>query len=225
MNGAIYHFTNKSELRPIYCEKQIKELHKFAESLNIEVSDTFLDKSLLVEERCEFERFMASCGDYDALVTKDFYHISKNTRACMSILKELRAKGVTTYSIENGMFTFSEAPLDKPLKVATYTHSKPNVRDGKNLIRVQQEIYELFIKKKTNWTLVQHYSDICTHQVDAEQMKLMKLIEDKASFDLLLVTNLNDINWKTSRFCKLREVLSKDIFSLQDDFLEYRRSN
>lgn len=224
MNGAIYHFTNGGSKRPIVYEKQLEELRRFAESLDIKVSDTYLDKSLLVEERDEFKRFMASCGQYKALVTKDFYHISKNTSACMKLLKTLRENGVSTYSIENGTFTFSEAPFDKPLRVATYTHSKPNVRDAGNLIAVQQEIYELFVKKKTNWTLVHQYSDTCVYQTDAEQVELLEMIENRDSFDLLLVTNLCDVNWKTSRFCRIRELLCKDVYSLQDGFLEYRRN-
>lgn len=225
MNGAIYHFTNKSEKRPIYCEKQIEELKRFAENINIMVSDVYLDRSLLVEEQTEFERFMTSCGGYEALVTKDFYHISKNTGMCMNILKSLLDKGVKTYSIENGSFTFAEPPTDKPLRVATYTYSKPNVRDAKNLISVQKEIYELFIKKKTNWTLIEQYSDICQTQNDREQVELMRMLSEKDSFDILLVTNLCDVHWRTARFCKIREALGKGIYSLQDGFLEYRRNN
>lgn len=225
MTGAIYHFTDRSDKRPVVCEKQIEELRKFAESLNIEVEEVYLDKSLLVEEQVEFERFMSECEQYSALITKDFYHISKNTRACMSLLKILRDKGVTTYSIENGSFSFGETPFDKPLRVATYTHSKPNVRDAENHISVQQDIYSLFVKRKTSWTLVEQYSDICSLQNDNEQIALRQLLSKKNSFDILLVTNLCDMHWRTARFCKLRELLGKDIYSLQDGLLEYGRNN
>lgn len=223
MTGAIYHFTDGSEKRPGVYEKQIKELEKFANSLKIDVLDIYLDKSLLVEERDEFERFRASCEKYDALVTKDFYHISKNTRACMDILKTLSKKGVTTYSIENGAFEFSEPPLNRELRVATYTYAKRDVRDVDNLVEVQQDIYELFVEKKTNWTLVQQYADICSIQNDESQVEMLNMLDNKDKFDLLLVTNLNDIHCRTSKCCKLRELLGKDIHSLQDGFLEYRR--
>lgn len=224
MTGAIYHFTDKSETRPIVCEKQLEALQEFAKSLDIEVLDVFLDKSLKKSEQAQFEAFMSVCERYDCLVTKDFHHIDKHTRAMMKVMKELRDKGLTIYSIENGVFDFTEAPLNKKLRVATYTMGDANIRNVKNSIQLQQDIYASFVRRKTEWSLIRQYADICLIQNDAAQESLMDLLEHKNEFDILLVNNLGDVNWRTARFCKLRSLLGKDIYSLQDGYLIYKEA-
>ena len=225
MTGAIYHFTDKSKKRPVVCEKQIKELKAFAVSIGVDVQEVYLDKTLVVNEQKEFERLLNECEKYEALVTKDFYHISKNTMACMNLMKEFRDNGVTIYSIENGTFSFEEVPVDKLLRVVSYTHADANIRNVNNLVSVQNDIYSLFVKKKTNWTMGTHFSDICKLQNDKEQVKLREMIKRKDEFDIVIVNNLNDIHWRTSKFCKIREALGKDIYSLQDGYLKYRKEN
>lgn len=223
MTGAIYHFTDGSNKRPIVVEKQIKELQEFATNVGVDVEEVYLDRSLILDEREEFRRFIDECDKYEVLITKDFYHISKNTRACMDLMKELRDRGITIYSIENGTFCFEDTPVDKPLRVVSYTHADANIRDVNNLINVQNDIYSLFVKKKTNWDMGTHYADICIMQNDKEQEELREMIKRKDEFDIIIVNNLNDIHWRTSKFCKIREALGKDIYSLQDGYLRYKK--
>lgn len=223
MIGAIYHFTDKSEKRPVYCAKQLEELKTFANSKDIDIQEIYLDKSLVVSEQVEFQRFLNEADRYDALVTKDFYHLSKNTMQCIRIMKGLRERGISIYSIENGTFCFEEVPLDKKLRVASYTYGNANIKNIENYINVQNDIYSLFVKKKTNWEMVTHFLDVCDLQNDSEQEELRKMIDRKDEFDILIVNNLNDLHWRTSKFCKIREQLGKDIYSLQDGYLKYRK--
>ena len=58
---------------------------------------------------------------------------------------------------------------------------------------------------------------------DGEQIQLMELIKNKDNYDLLLVHNLNDVHWRTANFCKVREQLHLDIYSLQEGFLKYNK--
>ena len=220
--AAICHFTSSSEKRPIVYQKQLNELTDFAESLGYNVTEVFCDKTLRRCERSEFERFLGSADNFDALITKDFYHISKNTMKCMNIMQELLHKGVTIHSIENGSFTFEDTPLDKPLRVVTYTThwGKPN--EIKQVIPVKNDVMKLFINKKSSWQLIDQYFDETEHQNDGEQINLKELIHNKDNYDLLLVQNLNDIHWRTANFCKIREQLQMDIYSLQDGFLRYK---
>jgi superfamily II DNA or RNA helicase len=87
----------------------------------------------------------------------------------------------------------------------------------------QYDIYSLFVKKKTNWAMGTHYADICVMQNDKEQEELREMIKRKDEFDIIIVNNLNDIHWRTSKFCKIREALGKDIYSLQDGYLKYKK--
>ena len=221
--AAIYHFTDGSEKRPIVNQKQLNMLEQFAISQGFSVGEIYCDKSLLKCEQSEFDRFMADIDRYDVLITKDFYHISKNTMKCMSVMKNLRDKGIQIHSIENGSFSWEEAPFNKPLRVATYCCRFGAPNEMKQNIPVQNDILKLFVNKKTQWTVIDQYFDESERQNDGEQIQLMELINNKDKYDLLLVHNLNDVHWRTATFCKVREQLSLDIYSLQDGFLKYNK--
>lgn len=221
--AAIYHFTNGSKKRPIVKQKQLNILEQFAISQGFSVGEIYCDRSLLKCEQSEFDRFMSNADRYDVLITKDFYHISKNTMKCMSIMKELRDKGIQVLSIENGSFFWEEAPYDKPLRVATYCCRFGTPNEMKQIIPVQNDILKLFTNKKTQWTVIDQYFDESEHQNDGEQIQLMELIKNKDRYDLILVHNLNDVHWRTANFCKVREQLHLDIYSLQEGFLKYNK--
>lgn len=138
-------------------------------------------------------------------------------------MKELRDKGIQVHSIENGYFSWEEAPFDKPLQVATYCCRFGTPNEMKQIIPVNNDILKLFSNKKTNWTVVDQYFDESERQNDGEQKQLMELIKNKDKYDLLLVHNLNDVHWRTADFCKVREQLSLDIYSLQEGFLKYNK--
>lgn len=221
--AAIYHFTDGSEIRPIVNEKQLNILKDFAASLGFTDVEIFCDKSLLRCERSEFDRFLSCASQFDALITKDFYHISKNTGKCMSLMQDLREKEIPIYSIENGSFSWEDAPFDKPLKVATYCCRFGTEKEFNEILPVQNDILSLFTTKKTNWTVVEQYFDYSKHQNDDEQPELMKLLQNKDKYDLILVHKLKDIHWRTANFCKIREQHQLDIYSLQEGFLKYSK--
>ena len=221
--AAIYHFTDGSEKRPIVNQKQLNMLEQFAISQGFSVGEIYCDKSLLKCEQSEFDRFMADIDKYDVLVTKDFYHISKNTMKCMSVMKNLRDKGIQIHSIENGSCSWEEAPFNKPLRVATYCCRFGTPNEMKQIIPVHNDILKLFADKKTQWTVIDQYFDESERQNDGDQIQLMELIKNKDNYDLLLVHNLNDVHWRTANFCKVREQLHLDIYSLQEGFLKYNK--
>lgn len=221
--AAIYHFTNESKQRPKIYRDQLNALEEYAESVGLEVAAIYLDMSIKRSERSEFDRFLDNSGQYEALITKDFYHIAMNTGKCLSIMQQLRDNGLEIYSIENGIFTWEDIPSDKPLQVATYTCHFGTFNEMREIISVKNDILTLFVKKKTVWTIVDRYFDESLHQIDGEQKQLMELIKNRDKYDLLLVHNLNDVHWRTANFCRIREQLQLDIYSLQEGFLAYRR--
>ena len=221
--AAIYHFTNQSTKRPKIYLDQLEALKEYASSLGFKDADVYCDTSIRKYERTEYNKLLTRSDQYNALIVKDFYHISKNTMQCMKDLKEFRQNGVITYSIENGIFSFEDEPLIKPLYVATYlSHFAPE-SDLNDIVPVQNDIMKLFVEKKTNWIIIDQYIDKSVHQNDGEQINLRELIKNKKKYDLLLVHNLNDIHWRTANFCRVRETLQMDIYSLQDGFLKYRK--
>lgn len=222
--AAIYHFTDKSARRPKIYRDQLNTLKDYAASIGFDVADVYVDKSLKRTERTEFDRFLSCCDQYDALIAKDFYHLSKNTGKCMSILQDLREKGLRIYTPVNGIFLWEDSPLKDPLRVATYACHFGSADEMKEVITVKNDILSLFIAKETTWTLTDQYFDRSLRQRDGEQVQLMKLLDNKDKYDLLLVHDLNDIHWRTANFCKIRETFGKDIYSLKEGFLKFRKS-
>lgn len=221
--AAIYHFTACAEKRPAVYKKKLHMLEEFAQSLGYTVSEIFCDMSLVWSEHTEFNRFLACSDQFDALITQDFYHIAKNTLQCMRTMQDLLKKGILVHSIENGTFIFEDIPIKEPLKVVTYTTHWGEPNELKQVVSVKNDVMKLFIEKKTPWILIDQYYDETERQKDGEQIHLQELIQNKDKYDLLLVHNLNDVHWRTSNFCKVREQLHLDIYSLQEGFLKYRR--
>ena len=219
--AAIYHFTNKSEHRPKVYMDQIKLLEDYAKELGFDGMDLFIDKSLKVSERDEFNRFLSCSEQYKALIVKDFYHLNDNTGACMKIISDLTVRGIEIYTMVNGNLVWGKPSFDKKLRVATYTCQSGTFDEMKQIVSIKNDTYKLFIEKKTNWDLVDQYHDKYRHQTDDEQINIKELIKNREKYDLLLVNNMNDIHWRTSKFCKIREQLQLDIYSLQEGFLKY----
>lgn len=219
--AAIYHFTDKSEHRPKICKDQLKALENFSASAGFSAYDIFCDKSLKRRERTEFDRFLSEYVQYNALITKDLYHISKNTGKCMSILKDLWDKGIQVFTLENGTFYWEKAPFSESLRAVTYTCHFGPATEFREVISVRNDVSKLFINKKTEWSLEAQYYDDSLRQRDGEQVQLMDLLDKANCYDILVVHNLNDIHWRTANFCKIRERLRMGIYSLQEGFLPF----
>ena len=114
--AAIYHFTNESKQRPKIYRDQLEALKAYAESVGLDAADIYCDMSLKRSERTEFDRFLANSDQYDALVTKDFYHIAKNTGKCLGVMQQLRDNGLEIYSIQiflSFLFSFFFEKIEK----------------------------------------------------------------------------------------------------------------
>ncbi len=219
--AALYHFTDVSEKRPIVYIKEVERIKRFAELKGYPDQDIYIDKSLKRLERRQFDLMMNNIGAYEAIIFKDFYHISKTTGACLSQLVYLNSIGVNVYTIEDGSFTFTEPPLSQKLRVAVYYCGLDIIGHSYEL---QFEIMDLFVTSKTNWTVIDHYADLNGNKVNGNQTELKGLIKNANKYDLVMVQSFGDIHWRTSKFCKMRHLLQKDIYSMREDiFLPYRK--
>lgn len=219
--AAIYHFTSGGNIRPIVYEKEINRIKKFALGLGFSKSDLYLDKSLRKVDQAQLKNLLQNADKYQAIVMKDFYHLSSNTGAFMCELIALSNKGVTLYTIEDGNFQPDKAPYEQPLKVAIYYCGLEII--GRS-IELQFEIMEYFIKHNTNWKLVDKYADTAGNKSDSYQIELNKLIQNRDKYDIILVQSFNDIHWRTAKFCKIRHQIQLDIYSMHEDmYLKYEQ--
>lgn len=75
--AAIYHYTDGSTRRPKIYIDQLNRLEEYAKAHNLTVMEIFCDKSIKRSERFEFDRFLSCASQFDVLIVKDFFHISK----------------------------------------------------------------------------------------------------------------------------------------------------
>ena len=211
--AAIYHFTDGGNIRPIVYTKEIERIKQFAVKAGYPDTEVYLDKSLKKKERLQFQKLMLEAKNFQALFLKDFYHIGKNTGAFMDDLISLSTQGVNVYTIEDGYFQLEPAPFEKPLKVAIYYCG---LEITNRSIGFQYEVMEYFIQTCTKWQLIDEYADSFGNKSDKNQKQLQELIRNNYKYDIILVQSFNDIHWRTARFCKVRQQIQKDIYSMHE---------
>lgn len=217
--AAVYHFTDGSQIRPVVYQKELERLKVFAHNAGYGEVDVFVDKTLRKSDQIQLERLMENVQAYKALILKDFYHLRKNTGICMSELVRLSKAGITIHTLEDGGFRFTEPPLDQRRNIAAYYCGLEITGHSLDL---QYEIMDLFIKEKTDWNLLHRYADLGGNKVDGNQKELQQLIRDKDQCDIVLVRSFGDIHWRTSKFCKIRHLVQKGIYSMHDEiYLPY----
>lgn len=217
--AAIYHFTNGSESRPIIYKKELSRIKKFADHHGFSEPDIYLDKTLRKRDQDELKQLLNNIDTYDALIMKDYYHLRKNTGACFSELVRLANKNIKVFTMEDGSFKLSEPPFNDKKKVAIYYCGLEIVERS---YEIQSEIMDLFISSKTSWTITDRYADVKGDRTDNNQPELTKLIKNINKYDVILVRSFVDLHWRTAKFCKIRHMLKKSIYSMQEEtYLPY----
>ena len=220
---CIYHFSNSNK-RPIVNEKQMDLLQDFASSIG-EVEKIYLDFTLKQSEQIQRQQMIEEISAYDILVMKDFYHLARNTGVCIELLQEFSLQGVKTITMEDGSFSFQDAPLDRKLKICVY-HSKYK-EDVDRTIETQRKIFKTFVSHKTNWEIVDVFVDEANSQSDSVQTEIFKVIENakQGKYDLLLIKDFNTFHWRTAKFCHRRNELQLPIYSLKEGYLLYEKES
>ena len=220
---CIYHFSNANQ-RPIVNQKQMDLLQDFASSIG-EVEKIYLDFTLKQSEQIQRQQMIEEISAYDILVMKDFYHLARNTGVCIELLQEFSLQGVKTITMEDGSFSFQDAPLDRKLKICVY-HSKYK-EDVDRTIETQRKIFKTFVSHKTNWEIVDVFVDEANSQSDSVQTEIFKVIENakQGKYDLLLIKDFNTFHWRTAKFCHRRNELQLPIYSLKEGYLLYEKES
>ena len=217
--AAVYHFTDGSQIRPVIYQKELERLKGFAHNAGYDEVDVFVDKTLRKCNQVQLEQLMENVYEYKALILKDFYHLRKNTGICISELVRLGKVGIAIHTLEDGGFRFTEPPLDQKRNIAVYYCG---LEITERSLDLQYDIMDLFIKEKTDWNLFHRYADLDGNRVDGNQKELQRLIKDKGQYDIVLVRSFGDIHWRTSKFCKIRHLVQKGIYSMHDEiYLPY----
>lgn len=224
MTAAVYHYTDRSHVKPKVNQRMLQKLHEYAHSLGYSDVDIYCDEYIWRTHHSAFDRLMAGIRRYDALILKDFRHFGENTKSCLRQMRNLVESGIPIFTLDDGSFTTTEEPLRKPLRVATYYCGSYSPEEFEKDALLKNDILKLFAEKRSAWTVIDQYADNTSRQQrKGEQTALAELIANRDKYDLVLVHNINDIHWRVSEFTSFRHQLGLDIFSLQDGFLKFER--
>ncbi len=216
--AAVYHYTYGEPDNP-YCKNDISRLKHLAVILGYDDIDTYCDNRTTSEEHEEFDKMLANIDTYDALFVTTYTHINKYTGRALEIAHTLNQKGIKIYSLHQAPLIFGESPdFDHPLKVATYYCHWGRHLDIDNQ-SIKNDILKLYIDKKTAWTLTGQYSDTAKKGRAGKQLQFEQMITDKDNIDLILVHSFASIHWRTTDFFQYKDLLYKDILSLQEGLL------
>ncbi len=222
-HAAIYHYSQGHNLHPGVTSNRIQMIKDYALNSGYDVIQVYHDFSRLRSEQDNLNLFLTECNKYDALFVQDLNQLSRTTTKSVSIITQLVNKGLRVYTLNNGKFGITDDVLQAPLKVATYYNCSISKGDSKPVIDVNNEILKLFTSKKTNWTIIDQYSDKSERQNIGEQPNLVNLINNRQKYNLLLVHNVNDLHERTSTFAHIRDDLAIDIYSLSEGLIPYRK--
>ncbi len=225
MKAALYLKTclKKNQIgKPQRVNASVNVLWGFAASSGYEVEGLYHDISEAGMSRTERQMLLEQCDQYDALFLSCAFHLSRTTRQYFALMKELEAKGLEIHSKDHGILSVSNAiPIEKPLRVATYYSHIISDINGHKYSDIQNQVFSLYIKKETPWILVDQYIDKLDEKKVTKQTELLKLIENKDKYDIIIVSDFGNLCWDTSRFFNIRKELAKDIYSLEEGILKF----
>ena len=225
---AIYHCTEATEEWAIVYEKTMQELRNYASIFGV-IEKEYLDKTLLLCKQFEKQKMFEEIGNYDVLVIWSFNQMAQNVNVILSQIMDIQSKGVAIYSVKDGYFHFDNAPFEQKLKVALYhsiCHNK--TKYGRKIeppisMQTQIDIFNLFVKSKTNWEVVNIYKDETEWQSDKTQIGMKEMLNNHEKYDLVICQKLCGIHQKTSKFLKRLKAMECDIYSLKEGYLKIER--
>lgn len=222
------------------------ELRNYASKFGT-IEKEYLDKTLILCKQFEKQKMFKEIGNYDILVIWSFNQMAQNVNVILSQLMEIQSKGVAVYSLKDGYFHFNmnnnrlnhltkqdhfiiaNAPFEQKLKVALYHSICHNqTKYGRKVeppikMQTQIDVFNLFIKTKTNWEVIDIYKDETEWQSDKTQLAMKEMLENHEKYDLIVCQKLCCIHQKTSKFLKRAKAMGCDIYSLKEGYLKMER--
>ncbi len=215
---AVYHFTNHPYKRPVVALKDIDNLYQYASQLtkSWEVGlylelETIGKKSL---------RYIKDNQKINTVVVKRLFHINRKVLPVIDLAR--KHSHMNLVSLEEGIFKVCSSPnnplLNKKLRVLIYnrylsTHEK-------DFSSLQIDIYKAFIRLKTNWHIVNIYTDDTFGKKQGNYFPLTQITE---GYDVILVDSFQKFDTNIHGLKKLLQHVNKPIYSIKEGEIYFER--
>ena len=219
---AVYHDTDKSKIRPVYCISDFDEMysavvHPFGWTVGLSSVDVCRFKG----GREKFKVIIENLAKFDVLLVRAMFNIDLWTGKFMQYLYELQQNGVKLYTLSSGEIQLhnDECIMSKKLRIVAYDSFSHNQEKAELL----KSIMEAFVNHKTNWSLCNYYYEGHRIHVDENQRILEEIVAEQDNWDGLLVKSFARVNERTTRFEKILHRIDKDkfIYSIEEGVYLY----
>lgn len=218
---AVYHDTNRSKIRPIYCVKDYDELYCTVHLKGWTVVLSLLDECRCKGGRKKFPIIMKNLNKCNVIMVRAMFIIDLKTGKFIQYLSVFYQNGIGLYTLSSGEVTLNdnECILNKKNRIVAYDSFSSNQQTADFL----KKIMTSFVKHKTNWVLCDYYYEGHRIHKDEEQKVLEEVMNSQDDWDGILVKSFSRINERTTKFEKLLLRLNENkfIYSMEEGVYLY----
>lgn len=220
-NVALYHETNDSTTRSVYCLSDIDNMLAAAHRFRWAVASVYIDISKIKSERKNYQILLDNLNKYNMIVVKSLPNIEIKTAQFIKLICKFISNNVELWALSSGKL---EAYNDEQIKnrkarIVIYDSFSQNLEE----VDFLRKIMEVFINYKTNWKLFSCYYEGRRIHIDEEQKVLEKIVANQDNWNGILVKSFRRINERTTKLEKLLLRLKEDkfIYSMEEGVYLY----
>ncbi|WP_455190851.1 recombinase family protein [Eubacterium ramulus] len=162
--------------------------------------------------KAKYTEMSVALSDCIVLV-KSFFHITRHALSLLLFAAQLQTAGCTLISKSEGKLAVlydSDKLLTKPLRIAVYDQ----MQSQHEIEQISKEKLLAFVACKTcQWEIQDIYMD---EMKDKDKPELMRLIQNRKNYDVVLIDSIVRMEKVTNRFIKCLCKIGKTIYSLRE---------
>lgn len=217
---AVYHDTNRSKIRPVYCVKDFDELYSTVHPKGWTVGLSLLDECRCKGGRKKFPIIMKNLNKCNAIIVRAMFIIDLKTGKFIQYLSEITRNNVKLYTLSCGeVRLYNDYILKQEHNIVVYDSFSHNQEAADFLKRIM----ESFVNHRTNWALCNCYYEGHRIRKDEDQRALEEIMTNQDDWDGILIKSFSRISERTTKLEKVLLRLDKDkfIYSMEEGVYLY----
>lgn len=218
---AVYHDTNQSKIRPVYCIKDFDELYSTVHPKGWTVGLSLMDECRYKGGRKKFPIIMKNLQKYNVVIVRAMFIIDLKTGKFIQYLSEFKRNNVELYTLSSGEVRLFDDKyiMKQEHNIVAYDSFSPNQEKSDFL----KKIMEAFVRHKTKWILSQYYYEGHRIHRNEEQKMLEEAVDNQDDWEGILIKSFSRISERTTKLEKvlLRLDKNKFIYSMEEGVYLY----
>lgn len=216
LSVTVYHNTNQSKIRPVYCIKDFDELYSTVHPKGWTVGLSLMDECRYKGGRKKFPIIMKNSQKCNFVIVRAMFIIDLKTGKFIQYLSGFKRNNVKLYTLSSGEVQLfdDEYIMKQEYNIVVYDSFSHNQEAADFL----KKIMEAFVKHKTKWVLSRYYYEGHRTYRNGEQKMLEEVVDNQDEWDGILVKSFARVNERTSKLEKILLRLDKEkfIYSIEE---------